>query len=134
MPYGVKLFLHWFLEVEVPSHVECINPLHESVQTKMKLFIKHINGEELLIHHKHRSLCLFCEESLEPMGWKLRVSFQSVLIVYIVDAKPNCVTRVSFEVIQQWPCKVSFNVYTFLVPKTKKSQSQQDLRARESYC
>jgi hypothetical protein len=76
----------------VSSRVECINLFHESVQTKIKLFIKHIDEEELLIHHEHQSLCLFREESLEPMGRKLRVSFQSVLIVYVVDAKPNCVT------------------------------------------
>jgi hypothetical protein len=132
--HGVILFLHWFLKVEVPSHVECINPFHESVQIEIKLFIEHIDGEELLIHHEHQLLCLFRKESLEPMGWKLRVFFQSVFIVYVVDAKLNCVIWVPFEVVQQWPCKVSFNVYTFPVPKTKTSQSHQDLRARESYC
>ncbi len=50
------------------SRVECINLFHESVQTEIKLFIEHIDGEELLIHHEHQSLCLFREESLEPMG------------------------------------------------------------------
>ena len=35
---------------------------------------------------------LFLEEFLEPTNRKLRVSFLSVLIVYIVDAKPNCIT------------------------------------------
>ncbi len=50
------------------SRVECINLFHESVQTKIKLFIKHIDEEELLIHHEHQLLCLFRKESLEPMG------------------------------------------------------------------
>lgn len=58
---------------------------------------------------------------LEPVGWKFRISFQSIFVIHIVDAKSNRVTVIPFKVVKQRPCKVSFhinavpaNIYTIM--------------------
>ena len=69
------------------------------------------------VQHEHPNLiCLFLEKILKPMGWQFRMSFQSIFVVYIVDAEPNSITWIPFIVVQQWPCKVSLNINAIPTP------------------
>ena len=47
------------------------------------------------------------KEILEPFSRILGVSFKSIFVVDIVDAKPNCVARTPLKVVREWPSKIS---------------------------
>ena len=51
---------------------------------------------------------LFFEEILKPLRWKFGVPFQTCEI-HIVKAKTNGISISPFEVVEQWPGKVTFH-------------------------
>lgn len=66
-------------------------------------------------------LTVYSEKTFKPISRWFRNPGKVILVIYIVESKPNCVPRVPLPVVEQRPCKVTTNVAA-IFPVLKRHQ------------
>lgn len=54
----------------------------------------------------------YIKKILEPQSRKFGISFQTISVIYKIQSKSHRVTKVPFKIVQEWPYKIPFYIYT----------------------